>query len=1062
MIDSQIWDNSSGHSVARALEVLFTDAARASILVPELSLSAFSELETVLRVPNPVRLLLSGSHAVSAEGIRLLGDRGDRGWRNTLKAPAVAEAFGAWVRDQVEVRMNQRPARHSLYGSGGGSNPGVLHGSAALTRPDLGLAAPDGPVMNTLVDGSQAQALLEWFERIWSDPNNTVEARDELLAVVHEIGQNVSAHAFYGTALQAMFAESMEDLDEDEIMNPRTGIKDTLVWNKLYRFQRDGVLGVIDKIERYNGCILADSVGLGKTFEALAVIKYFELRNDRVLVIAPKRLRDNWTVYTVNDRRNLFAEDRFNYDVLNHTDLTRTSGMSGEINLKTLNWGNYDLVVIDESHNFRNSPPDRGTGMTRYGRLMRDVIQRGVKTKVLMLSATPVNSRMNDLKNQIAFITEGRDDALWSHGVPSIEQTLRRAQARFNAWLSLDLDDRTTESLLDELDKDYFRILDLLTIARSRRHIEKYYDLNEVGDFPERLPPKNPRPDIDLRGEFPSLQEINREIRLLNLAAYAPLKYVRADRVEEYGKKYDLQLGGSSVFRQIDREESLIHLMRINLLKRMESSIHSFSTTVERQLEKVRALLERLERHEGADVEELSIADIDIDDDSLAPYMTGNKIKVLIKDVDQVKWKEQLHEDEGRLVGLLRASKAITAERDAKLDHLKEFITTKARAPFNPGNQKALVFTAFADTADYLYAHVSEWAGQKLGLHAAVLTGTGSGNRSTLGIGRDQSTILSAFSPISKERDAGSDDPAAPQIDILIATDCISEGQNLQDCDCVINYDIHWNPVRIIQRFGRIDRLGSRNRAIQLVNYWPNMELEEYINLEARVSGRMVLLDISATGEENLIEDLGPRQMRDLEYRRRQLEQLQDSVIDLEDLSSGISITDMTFSPYRLDLLERLRAGESCVAPLGVRGAVQLDLEDDTEGGGAIFLLRHERPAQLGDPVPDEHYLVRVSEDGSVAIAHDQPRKALEFLKRLAIGRTQPDRNGWHHYARQTEGETDLSHYRELLAVAVDRIVGEHQQRGVETLFQAGGTALSQTDARGLDDFEVVAWLALS
>ena len=769
----------------------------------------------------------------------------------------------------------------------------AISGSSPFTTEGLGITPSSGFHMNTLlenVDGTDE--LLSWFNSMWGQGTAT-DVKHTLLARLAEIYSDKAPEAIYYLALYHLFQGDLEDLDEDRIIKSRTGIKDTLVWNKLYRFQRDGVLGAIDKIERHNGCIIADSVGLGKTFEALAIIKYYELRNDRVLVLCPKKLRENWTIYTVNDRRNLFVADRFNYDVLNHTDLTRLQGKSGEINLATLNWGNYDLIVIDESHNFRNNP-SRKEGLTRYSRLMREIIQDGVKTKVLMLSATPVNNRMNDLKNQVAFITEGVDDALHADGIASIEQTLRRAQTRFNQWIRETADERSVHALLDALHLDYFKLLDLLTIARSRKHIEKYYDLSEVGDFPERNEPATIKADIDTRGEFPPLREINRDIRRLNLSSYAPLKYVLPAKLAEYSRKYDMQLAGGSVFKQIDREENLIHLMRVNLLKRMESSINSFALSLERLLHNVQGVIERIDAHEESEFEELNIEDIEIEDEAFTPHLIGRKVKVLLKDVDRIRWKQELKEDEDLLIKLLREARVIDADRDEKLRRLKQALTEKWTKPLNPENKKALVFTAFADTAKYLYDNIADWAHAEYGLHAALVTGgTGSCKTTMPKLRRDINSIITSFSPVSKERDK-IDESLIDEIDILIATDCISEGQNLQDCDFLVNYDIHWNPVRIIQRFGRIDRLGSKNQVVQLVNFWPNMELDEYINLEARVSGRMVLLDISATGEENIIESSDSDTMNDLEYRRRQLEQLQHEVVNMEDLSDGISITDMT------------------------------------------------------------------------------------------------------------------------------------------------------------------------
>ncbi len=668
---------------------------------------------------------------------------------------------------------------------------------------------------------------------------------------------------------------------QDKIVKSATGIRNTVVWKKLFKFQRDGVVGAIDKLERLGGCIIADSVGLGKTFEALAIIKYYELRNDRVLVLVPKRLRDNWTLYKANDRRNILATDRFNYDVLNHTDLSRDGGKSGDIELSHVNWGNYDLVVIDESHNFRNKKSPRQGQETRYDRLMRRVIQEGVKTRVLMLSATPVNNRLADLKNQISFVTEGDDTALFDHGISSIEATVRKAQLQFNRWLASEETDRTPPRLIEMLGFDYFKLLDLLTIARSRKHIEKYYGTAETGTFPERLKPINYKPDVDRAGEFSSIREINNEIRRLTLAAYAPLRYVLPHKQAAYDAKYSTQIrGGESFFRQVDREESLIQLLRVNILKRMESAVPSFALTVKRQLTDVEATLAKIEAQEES-VEEIDIEDVDLDDPAFESLLVGRKVKVLVQDVDLVRWKQDLIEDRNRLATLYSAARQVGAARDAKLAQLREIIVAKTRNPLNPNNRKVIVFTAFADTAQYLYAELAAWAQSELGLHSALVTGAGRNQTTLPHLRKDLASILTAFSPRSKERPE--DLATEGDLDLLIATDCISEGQNLQDCDFLVNYDIHWNPVRIIQRFGRIDRIGSPNERIQLVNFWPNIELEEYINLEQRVSGRMVLLDISATGEENIIEQQSGNQMNDLEYQRTApVMKLQDAVIDLE------------------------------------------------------------------------------------------------------------------------------------------------------------------------------------
>ncbi len=1055
-------DNRTHGTVGQLLGQAAAKSSRLSVLTSEFSLFAFSALRRAFRKAADARFVLSvRGESTPVQG--LLGDFRDRSARNRLDSAYLARKCATWLERYASIRRPQAPAGHNLFHvTDGGERSLAIHGSSPFTTAGLGLVATTTYHMNTAFRGqAETDQLLEWFNGIWESAAEDIKG--QVLAQLREVYESKSPETIYFLMLYSLFRDYLGGLEEENIIKTRTGIKEARVWSKLYRFQRDGVLGAIDKIERFNGCILADSVGLGKTFEALAIIKYYELRNDRVLVLAPKKLRENWTLYTVNDTRNVLAEDRFAFDVLNHTDLTRDGGFSGELNLETVNWGNYDLVVLDESHNFRNNPP-RKDGLTRYGRLMRDIIRSGVNTKVLMLSATPVNNRMNDLKNQIAFITEGRDDALYAEGIATIEATLRKAQKRFNAWLREDSERRTSAGLLESLNFDYFSLLDRLTIARSRKHIEKYYDIGETGAFPERAAPRNLKPAIDAQGRFPELREINRDIRRLNLSAYAPLRYVLPDRLEEYSRKYDMQVAGGSVFKQMDREESLIHLMRVNLLKRMESSIHSFASTVEKLLGGVRGLIERLDAHETADVEEWGIEDIEVEDEAFDPYLLGDKIKVLIQDVDRVRWRQELKEDEELLVKLVREARAITAERDAKLHQLKQEIRQKVQAPLNRGNCKVLVFTAFADTAEYLFAEISTWAQEELGLHSGKVTGHSHGNRSTVpDVRRDIPSILAAFAPVAKERGA----TESGEIDILIATDCISEGQNLQDCDFLVNYDIHWNPVRIIQRFGRIDRLGSVNKTIQLVNFWPNMELDEYIDLEARVAGRMVLLDISATGEENVIEVPEGGGMNDLEYRRRQLHQLQNDIPNVEDLSGGISITDLTLNDYRMDLGEYLREhGERLERmPLGAHAVTRIDdlVASEDLGPGAIFCLRDESARAQPDPgyplAP--HYLVYVGDDGSVRLNFTHTRRILDALKRLSLGHAHPDERAVAAFNRATREGRDMRHYQGLLARAVAAITGEEEQRGVASLFQPGGTLVSPDHFRGMDDFEVVGFLAV-
>lgn len=1059
-----------------------------SILTGLFSLYAFDELKTELNSLEQCRIIFSQFKGFSATPDsntspfgELTGTKFETRYRNKLNQQSLAKDFAKWLEGKADIKLVKQQGALAQNVIHLDSNEPATYTGAQFTGAGLGLTESETlDMINSSNDVNETQQMLNWFDSVWNNNHQLVEAKELLLKEVEKLSRDNEPQYIYFLTLCHLFKDFVEDLDDEKIIRSKTGFKETLVWNKLYNFQKDGVLGAIEKLEKYNGCIIADSVGLGKTFEALAVIKYYELRNDRVLVICPKKLRDNWSVYTINDKRNLLSKDRFNYDVLNHTDMSRVKGYSGEINLETLNWGNYDLIVIDESHNFRNKPNKSDKKLpSRYERLMEQVIRAGVKTKVLMLSATPVNNRMNDLKNQIAFITEGNDSALVDEGINNIENTLRTAQTRFNQWNKQKADERKVEQLIDSMNFDYFKLLDTLTIARSRKHIEKYYDTTALGKFPQRLQPLNIKSDIDINNSFPPLQEINKTIRRLSLAGYAPLKYVRMEKKGEYARRYDMDLGGGKgVFKQVDRQDSLIHLMRINLLKRMESSIHSFRLTSIKILNQVDSLLSKISAHENGEFEELNIEDLILESPEYEPFLIGNKVKVLLQDLDLIRFRQDLEADRVFLESIVEESQQVTADKDAKLSDLKSIIANKVENPINDflrdgqtdsKNKKIIIFTAFADTAEYLYKNVSQWAQNSLHLHSALITGSGT-NKSTMpDAGNELNMLLTHFSPVSKERDKVAPS-ATQQIDILIATDCISEGQNLQDCDYLVNYDIHWNPVRIIQRFGRVDRLGSTNSVIQLVNFWPNMELDEYINLEARVSGRMVLLDISATGEENVIEQ-DAKQMNDLEYRRKQLKQLQDSVMDLEDISGGVSITDLTLNDFRMDLFsylkeEKQKQGEATLehSPLGLFSAISLnDINQSLDSehklrSGVIFCLKDiNNTVQVDDNYPlRPFYLVYVADNAEVVFSFTQAKKILDVIKSVSLHNTELN-----HEAIQAKTTKPIEHYQLLLEIAVTNIAGKSEEKGVESLFNRGGTVLSQESSQSVNDFEVVSYMVL-
>ena len=1060
-------DNKKHGKVGDTLKSSINNNSKLSIISSYFTIYSFHYLKNELTNIEDIRLLFSSSTFKNDINLLLATPEENR-LKNKLQQVKIAKECAAWLKNKAQIKevKTNNSIPFNLYHIKNQSQEDLaIQGSSNFSSVGLGYTSSNSFAMNTAVqDKETTRDFLNTFNEIWENDKLVSNIKEKILSNLEEIYKDKSSEFIYFMTLYNIFKDFIGELDEEEIIKTKTGFKDTIVWNKLYNFQKDGVLGSIEKLEKYNGCIIADSVGLGKTFEALAVIKYYELRNDRVLVLCPKKLRENWTLYTINDKRNILSNDRFNYDVLNHTDLTREKGYSGEINLSTLNWENYDLIVIDESHNFRNTSTNKSKSKSRYSRLLEDVLQKGVKTKVLMLSATPVNNRLNDLKNQLYFITEGQDTSFKDIGINSIEMTLKRAQNKFNKWLELSEEQRTTSNLLDTLSFDYFKLLDLITIARSRKHIQKYYDIKDVGEFPKRLQPINIKSDIDTDGSFPPLSEINKTIRKLTLCAYSPLKYVLPHKKAEYEEKYDTKTS-KGVFKQSDRENSLIHLMRVNLLKRMESSINSFSLTVSKLLSKNIELLEMIDNHKTSILEEMNIIDVDIESDEFADKLIGNNVKVLISDIDKIKWKQDLQNDIDKLQELLDSSSQVNETKDKKLLTLKECILEKVNNPINEDNKKIIIFTAFADTALYLYKNISLWAKRNLQIESCLITGSGNNQNTLYPKEKDLNMLLTHFSPISKDR-IKIDSEATKQIDILIATDCISEGQNLQDCDYLVNYDIHWNPVRIIQRFGRVDRLGSKNSYIQLVNFWANMELDEYINLESRVSGRMVLLDVSATGEENVI-DTSNKEMNDLSYRAKQLKELQNKVIDLEDVNGSISITDLTLNDFRMDLTNYLKDNSKLLekSPTAIHSIVINDNEEFIKqfGKGVIYcikMLDYTDNISADKYSLEPYYLIFVDENNEIKYDFSNAKIILDFMKKVSLNKKEIDTKAIDIFEKETKNYNDMSHYIEGLDKAIENIVGKKEEKGISSLFSRGGTNISTQNSSKVE-FELISYMVI-
>ena len=981
--------------------------------------------------------------------------------RNDFSQKAISRECADWIRRKVCFKSNQTAEGIPNFMTIDSAEPVTYAPVNGFTRADLGCERGNSLfTMINRIDAPQSTQYLELFNTIWNDKQRLQDVTDTVLESITTAYQENSPEFLYFFALYNIFGDFLEHVSEDDLPSDANGFKESIVWNKLYTFQKDAALAIISKLEQFNGCILADSVGLGKTFTALAVIKYYENRNLRVLVLCPKKLSDNWITYKANYRNNPLAGDRLRYDVLYHTDLSREQGFSGETDLSKLNWAAYDLVVIDESHNFRNGGDVDDDGKSnRYTKLMNKVIRPGARTRVLMLSATPVNNRFYDLRNQLALAYEGNSSA-WKDKLDtnrSVEEIFRSAQKQFNAWSKLAPSQRTTEQLMRMLDFDFFEILDAVTIARSRQHIEKYYNIEEIGNFPTRLPPVTKQPPLTDLNNAITYDEIYELILSLTLSIYTPSNYILPSRLKKYA---DLNHEGKNSLTQAGREEGIRRLMSINLLKRLESSVHSFRLTLQRIRDMIAATLDTIHTYDPQKIIELKdltgAADFDADDMESDLFTVGRKVKIALEDMDYLTWQRDLQTDFEMLQLLLGMVADITPGHDSKLQTLLQTLAEKQREPLNKDNRKVLIFTAFSDTAQYLYEQVGAYMLHSFGLHTALVTGSVEGRSTVPKFKADLNNVLTCFSPVSKDRAALM--PDGPDIDILIATDCISEGQNLQDCDCVINYDIHWNPVRLVQRFGRIDRIGSRNVVIQMINFWPDVQLDAYIDLRARVETRMKALVLSSTGDDN---PLSPEEKGDLEYRREQLQRLRTEVVDLEDMRGGVSITDLGLNEFRMELLEYAKHHpelETCPGGISAVAAATPDAPP-----GVVFVLKNvHNEVNINDRNRlHPYYLVYLDEDGVTLHSHLCPKDILDAMRQLCRGQKQPDKALCRAFNAETDDGRKMQKYSDLLEDAVLSIVDAKADSDLDSLFRAGGTTALLDKVSGLDDFELICFIVV-
>ena len=1061
------------------LSVEIKEGSKLSIAAACFSIYAFQALKKELKGIDELRFIFTSPTFVTEKAKKekrefyiprlnrersLYGTEFEVKLRNELTQKAIAKECAEWIKEKVTFKSNisDKTIQGQIVVDDIGYTP-----INNFTTVELG--CEQGNIISTTIvkDQSLGQTLIRDFNEIWNDKKLLQEVTDEIIESITTAYNENSPDFIYFVTLYNIFNEFLEDISEDVLPNEATGFKESKIWSMLYNFQKDAVLAIINKLEKYNGCILADSVGLGKTFTALAVVKYYENRNKSVLVLCPKKLTNNWNTYKENYVNNPIACDRLRYDVLYHTDLNRTHGTSNGLDLERFNWSNYDLVVIDESHNFRNGGKLSGKENekeNRYLRLLNKVIRKGVKTKVLMLSATPVNNRFNDLKNQIALAYEGNteliDDKL--NTSRSIDDIFRNAQRAFNVWSDWEPEFRTTDRLLKMLDFDFFEVLDAVTIARSRKHIQKYYDTTDIGTFPTRLAPISKRPPLTDLTDAITYNEIFEHLMMLTLSIYTPSHYILPSKIEKYAELY----GDNKVnvgFTQANREQGIRRLTAINLMKRMESSVYSFNLTMIRIKDLIEMTVNTIDTFDKQSSHQLELTDIseidefDGEDQNDDLFSFGKKVKIDLADMDYPSWRQSLVKDKEVLELLTLMVADITPEHDTKLQELFTDLANKVQNPINEGNKKVIIFTAFADTAQYLYDNVSVYMKKKFGLDTAMITGSVEGKSTVVGLRNDLNTVLTCFSPKSKDRDLFESIPKV-DIDILIATDCISEGQNLQDCDYLVNYDIHWNPVRIIQRFGRIDRIGSKNSVIQLVNFWPNVTLDEYIDLKAKVETRMKIVDMTATGDDNIISD---EEKTDLEYRKAQLKKLQEEVVDIEEMSTGISIMDLGLNEFRLDLLEYVKSHPDIdKAPFGLH-AVTAATEDMP--AGVIYVLKNRTNSVNIDNQNRLHpfYMVYISNDGAVVCDHLSPKEMLDKFRFLCKGKTEPIPELYQQFNQETRDGRNMTEFSKLLGDAISSIIEVKEESDIDSFLSGGQMSFLSNEIKGLDDFELICFLVI-
>lgn len=1085
-LKSGIRDNLSRGKVYQFLEQEIKNGSALSIVSAYFTINAFEALQKPLNEIAELRFLFGDPDFIKSldptnteKKAFNITDTGLELHKQLQQKP-IAKACAEWIKEKVEIKSTRQSnlLHGKMYHITNNGVEKAIMGSSNFTMRGLGLIQESSNIeLNLEVDSDRDRRDLKaWFDEVWTNDKLVEDVKEKVIAKLEQIGKDHAPELIYYKTLYELFRDEIETRKTNDQALEDTHLYDTKIWETLYEFQKEGVKSVIARLLRHNGCILADSVGLGKTYTALAVIKFFELRNERVLVLCPKKLHDNWSLYPVYNSQdtNPFPDDKFGYTLLSHTDLSRYSGNSGSINLENFNWRNFDMIVIDESHNFRNdSKPREDTDgnfrHTRYSRLLEEVIKEGTKTKVLMLSATPVNTSLIDLRNQIYLMTERREDVFRkSLGISNIGSLLRQAQKEFKKWEEDGGENgkKDKAKLLEALGADFFQLLGGVSIARSRRHIKTFYaeEMTRIGEFPTPQKPENCHPPTDLTGEL-SYKALADQIGEFELSIYRPSNYV----ISASAKQRLANEKQRFRFNQADRERFLIGMMQTNFLKRLESSAHSLSETLERTVGKIDDMLEKIARYEQNPRTQDAQADILPDDDADDEEFLINRARnpYHLRELDRNRWKKDLIKDKETLTTAWDNVKAITPERDGKLKAIKAHIRDNAQNPITDKdgkiNRKLLVFTTFKDTAVYLYKNLSDLA-DELKLNTAMV----SGDVTQTARGQNNfNVILNNFAPKARTNM----DTAPDEIDLLIATDCISEGQNLQDCGTVLNYDIHWNPVRIIQRFGRIDRIGSRNATIKMINYWPTEDMEVYLRLQSRVASRMALADTAASGDDDPLNEFTYEQAQmELNFRDTQLKQLREDVLDLDTLSDGVVMSDFTLDYFFAQLLKYLERNKAELDATPKGAYAVTDNRDRPSESGVIFFLQQLNPTtdkEKKTPSPIyPYYTVYIRKNGDIRYGCANAKQVLDLFETSAIGKSDPLDNLCLQFDQETQHGENMAAYNKLLNTVIAHITKSHQKTQSKSIGRSGtrGSRLpvASETPRDSDDFELVTWLVIT